>query len=147
VRCLGDSHPAVAEESESSLFMLAQEHPEAVAVVRNRARERTGTVVVVLADPPPGPLRRPAWVSRIDARSHTTWRIHATQPDHALDRATLIPIDTLELREGDSGRAEVCPDDWSRWEHVRIGDQIELHTPPYGLVAIGSVLAITPPRR
>jgi hypothetical protein len=90
--------------------MLAQEHHQAVAVVRSRAQAHTGTVLVavsVMSDPPAGRHRRPAWVSTIEARQQTTWIIRTPTPAVSpFDRATLILIDSLRLCAGESGHAE-----------------------------------------
>jgi hypothetical protein len=149
VRCLADEHWAVADEAESSLFMLAQEHHEAVAVLRSRAQATRGTVLVevgVVSDPPVGRLRRPAWVSTIEASSRTRWVLRSPAPESPrFDTAMVLLLDTLHLGSGDSGRAELYPDDWNSWQRLGIGEQIELHSIPYGIVATGTVLSMRRP--
>jgi hypothetical protein len=149
VRCLTDEHWAVADEAESALFLLAQEHHEAVAVLRSRAQATRGTVVVavgVVSDPPPGRLRRPAWVSTIEASSRTRWVLRSPAPESPrFDTAMVVLQDTLHLGAGDYGHAELYPDDWNRWQRLGIGEQIELHSSPYGIVAIGTALSMRRP--
>jgi hypothetical protein len=122
--------------------MLAQDHCDAVEVLSNRYASR-GCLEVEPRVSAPSSSRAPAWLSRAAADDHTEWVLSDDLGARA-DRyavATLLLDGHLVAHAGATVRARLYPEDWSQWDAVVVGQQIDQHVVPHGPVATARVLA------